>query len=94
MSSQTSVQRQLPQSSSMGELSVIKQNLVDEMSEFTREGDRVNPTDSHVRLAEELVRNNDRTRYAKIPFGDIIRYNQVGNLCLYGTLKLFYKAIN
>ena len=94
MFSQTSVQRQLPQSSSMGELSGTKQNLVNEMSEFTREGDRVNPTDSHIRLAEELVHSNDRTRYAKIPFGDIVRSNQVGNLCIYGTLKLFYKTIN
>ena len=93
MSAQTSIQRRLLDSSTMGELSGRKRNLVEEMSEFTREGDRVNHTDSHVRLAEELVRSNDRTRYTRIPFGDIIHNNQVGDLCIYGILK-YYKAIN
>ena len=80
MFAQTTVQRRLPEASTMSELSGKKKNLVDEMSEFTKEGDRVNPTDSQLRLAEELVLNNDRTRYTKIPFADIIRSNQVGSL--------------
>ena len=94
MFAQTTVQRRLPEPSTMSELSGKKKNLVDEMSEFTKEGDRVNPTDSQLRLAEELVLNNDRTRYTKIPFADIIRSNQLVVLCIHCTLKLFYKAIN
>ena len=76
----TTVQRKLPESSDMGDLSATKRKLVDEMSEFTREGDRVNPTDSQLRLADELVRTNDPTRYAKIPFGDIVHRNNVSTL--------------
>ena len=80
MFAQTTVQRRIPEASTMGELSGKKKNLVDEMSEFTKEGDRVNPTDLQLRLADELVRNNDETRYMRIPFADIIHCNQVGNL--------------
>ena len=76
----TTVQRKLPGSSEYGELSETKQCLVEEMSEFTKEGDRVNPTDSQLRLAEHLVRTNDPTRYVKIPFGNIVQQNQVSNL--------------
>ena len=75
----------------MGEHSGRKQNLVDEMSEFTKEGDRVNPTDLQLRLAKELVHDKDVIRYTKIPFGDIIRYNQVGNLLYLWYFKLCYK---
>ena len=90
----TTVQGQLPASSStdMGVLSDTKRQLVDEMSEFTREGDRVNPTDSQLQLAEQLVRSNDRTRYAKIPFGDIVKRNQVStiqHLCMYLIMQYF-----
>lgn len=74
MSAFTTVQ-QPPVSFDMVELSEKKRKLVDEMSEFTKEGDRVNPTDSQLRLADELVRNDDRTRYKKIPFGVIVHYN-------------------
>lgn len=80
MSAYTTVQRPLPGSSDMGDLSEMKQKLVNEMGEFMKEGDRVNPTDSQLRLAEELVHSNDRTRYAKIPFGDIVRRNGVSIL--------------
>ena len=77
----TTVQRRLPGSSDFGGgLSETKQQLVEEMSEFTKEGDRVNPTDSQLRLAEHLVRTNDPTRYVKIPFGNIVQQNQVSNL--------------
>ena len=72
----------------MGELSGRKQNLVDEMSEFTKEGDRVNPTDLQLRLAKELVHDKDTIRYTKIPFGDIIRCNQVGNLLYLWYFKI------
>ena len=74
----TTVQRRLPGLSDFG--SETKQQLVEEMSEFTKEGDRVNPTDSQLRLAEHLVRTNDPTRYVKIPFGNIVQQNQVSNL--------------
>ena len=80
MSAYTTVQQRLPGSYDLGELSERKQQLVDEMSEFTKEGDRVNPTESHLRLAEELVRTDDRTRYVKIPFGNIVDRNQASDL--------------
>ena len=80
----TTVQRRLPGSSDfVGELSKTKQQLVEEMSEFTKEGDRVNPTDSQLTLAEQLVLNNDRTRYVKIPFGNIVQENQVSKKLMY-----------
>ena len=69
-----------PRSQDLGELSERKQQLVQEMSEFTKEGDRVNPTDSQIRLADELVRTKDPTRYVKIPFSDIVQQNEVSNL--------------
>jgi len=37
----TTVQQQLPTSSDMGELSEKKWELVNEMNEFTKEGDKV-----------------------------------------------------
>ena len=80
MSAYTTVQQRLPGSHDLSELTKMKQQLVNEMSEFTKEGDRVNPTDSQVRLAEELVHTGDRTRYVKIPFGNIVeRNNRVSN---------------
>lgn len=80
----TTVQRRLPGSSDFGgELSETKRRLVEEMSEFTKEGDRVNPTDAQVVLAEQLVRSNDQTRYVKIPFGNIVQQNRVSKELMY-----------
>ena len=77
-SAYTTVQQRLPGSSDYGrELSETKQQLVEEMSKFTKEDERVNPTDSQLRLAEQLVRTNDPTRYVEIPFGNIVQQNQV-----------------
>ena len=82
----TTVQRRLPGPSDFGgELSEMKQRLVEEMSEFTKEGDRVNPTDSQLTLAEQLVRNNDPTRYVKIPFGNIVQQNRVSKKLMYSN---------
>ena len=80
MYAHTTMQQRLPEPSNMGELSERKRRLVEEMSEFTKEGDRVNPTDSQLNLADQLVRVNDDTRYVKIPFGDIVRANTVSYL--------------
>lgn len=80
MYAHTTVQQRLPEPSNMGELSERKRRLVEEMSEFTKEGDRVNPTDLQLSLADELVRTSDETRYVKIPFGDIVHANTVSYL--------------
>ena len=45
-------------------------------------GDRVNPTEEQFELAGQLVRNQDKSRYAKVPFGSIIRQNRVSYLVL------------
>ena len=47
------------------------------MDIFTTAGDRVNPTEDQLDLAGQLVRSRDQSRYTKVPFGSIIRQNQV-----------------
>ena len=63
----------------MGRMSNTKKRLVDSMEEFRKEGDRVNPTDEQVSLAEQLAAENDPTRYTKIQFDMIVQNNSVRN---------------
>jgi len=61
----------------VGRMSNTKERLVDLMEEFRKEGDRVNPTEEQVTLAEQLAMEHDPTRFIKIQFDTIVQQNSV-----------------
>ena len=57
----------------------MKKKLVEKMEDFMTAGNCVNPTEEQLELAGQLACNQDESRYAKIPFGSIIRHNRVSS---------------
>jgi len=75
--------------SDMGKMSNTKKRLVDAMEEFRKEGDRVNPTEEQVALAEQLAMECDPTRYTKIHFETIVQKNSVRRM-LYASCSNWF----
>ena len=77
MSARTTFHPQSHAPTDVGQFSEPKTRLVKMMEVFTTAGDRVNPTEEQLKLAQQLVQNGDTSRYTLVPFGSIIQHNQV-----------------